>query len=547
MSFDQRFQITGRIAGASGQTDHALAAREISTGRSVTIHLLAGGHSAPNEALLAEIGTLPPEYQVCFLETGDQNGTPYVVTDAITGNPPLRPVDDRAEVQNRGRKGGASEGRDGGTGLERSAARWSGAGGAANQHSGTCASGAAAPPRPVPVSPGGPDADEFSRLLAKLDPPKTPAAPPVPPPSSPAAEPGEFTRLLRAQSPAASAPAPPPPPVAAAPPAAEGEFTRLLRAQSPAAPAPAPPQPPMAAAPPAAEGEFTRLLRAQSPAAPLRRRPRRLWPPHRRQLKRANSRDSCGRNRRPLRRRPRRVWPPHRRPPSRGNLRGSCGPSRHPPLRRRPRRLWPPRRQPPSRVNLRDSCGPSPPPAARRRAATPAEFTSAPVAPPPFDPRRARQRRQFKVQPPPPSPVAPPQSAPGEFTRLLQAQPPAPAQAPALLRPPRGRENLRACSSRSRRRRLRRRQAFPQRVVVRRCRQSSPASSLACCNRRWLRRQAPRSRRRCFRRPCPGAFHCPRRANRVNLRRCCSRPACLPQAGRRARRSRCFRRRRRAA
>src|ERR1035441_1031695 len=90
MSFDQRFQITGRIAGASGQTDHALSAREISTGRSVTIHLLAGGHSAPNEALLAEIGTLPPEYQVCFLETGDQNGTPYVVTDAIAGNPPLR-------------------------------------------------------------------------------------------------------------------------------------------------------------------------------------------------------------------------------------------------------------------------------------------------------------------------------------------------------------------------------------------------------------------------------------------------------------------------
>src|ERR1700760_3088942 len=90
MSFDQRFQITGRIASSLGQTDHALSAREISTGRSVTIHLLAGGHSAANDALLAEIPTLPPEYQVCFLETGDQNGTLYVITDTLAGNKPLR-------------------------------------------------------------------------------------------------------------------------------------------------------------------------------------------------------------------------------------------------------------------------------------------------------------------------------------------------------------------------------------------------------------------------------------------------------------------------
>ena len=60
-------------------------AAEISTGRSVTIHLLAGGHNAANEALLADIAALPPEYHVCFVETGDQNGTPYVVTDPSGG------------------------------------------------------------------------------------------------------------------------------------------------------------------------------------------------------------------------------------------------------------------------------------------------------------------------------------------------------------------------------------------------------------------------------------------------------------------------------
>jgi len=90
MSFDERFQLAGRIAESAGQADHALAGRQISTGRSVTIHLLAGGHSAANERLLADIAALPAEYHVCFVETGDHNGTPYVITDPLAANPPLR-------------------------------------------------------------------------------------------------------------------------------------------------------------------------------------------------------------------------------------------------------------------------------------------------------------------------------------------------------------------------------------------------------------------------------------------------------------------------
>ena len=299
MSFDQRFQLAGRIADSIGQTDHALAGRQISTGRSVTIHLLAGGHSAANEGLLADIAALPPEYHVCFVETGDHNGTPYIITDVLAGNPPLRQwmVGLKAKIA----VDKVSNPHD----LTRVRAwkipAWANPGQAAPQPEATTLAPRqpepVAPPRSAPVHPGGPDADEFSRLLAAIDTPKAaaPAEPgeftrllraqPEPPaqaaPAPPAAEAGEFTRLLRAQpeppaqaatpadiprvlrpqSAAAAQPAVQPP---AAPPASDpGEFTRLLRAQSTpptqAAPVAAPPEPP-----PSEPGDFTRLLRAQS-------------------------------------------------------------------------------------------------------------------------------------------------------------------------------------------------------------------------------------------------------------------------------------------
>src|ERR1039458_8102822 len=90
MSFDQRFHLGGSIPESIGHADQWLAGRQISSERPVTIHLLGGGHNAENEALLADIAALPPEYQVCFLETGDYHGTPYAITDVFAGNPPLR-------------------------------------------------------------------------------------------------------------------------------------------------------------------------------------------------------------------------------------------------------------------------------------------------------------------------------------------------------------------------------------------------------------------------------------------------------------------------
>src|SRR5262245_32974889 len=90
MSFEQRYQLGSQIPEWVGQADYSVAARQIPSGRPVTIHLLAGGRNCVNETLLREIAALPPEFRVCFLETGESRGTIYVITDAIAGNPPLR-------------------------------------------------------------------------------------------------------------------------------------------------------------------------------------------------------------------------------------------------------------------------------------------------------------------------------------------------------------------------------------------------------------------------------------------------------------------------
>lgn len=178
MSFDQRFQLTGGIAGSIGQTDHALAGRQISSGRSVTVHLLAGGHNPANEGLLAEIAALPPEYQVCFLETGDYNGTSYVVTDVLAGNPPLRQW--MAGVKTKIAADKAANPNDLTRVRSWKIPAWVAPGQAAPQPESTTLPRRkpepAIPAPHAPVSPGGPDADEFSRLLAALDKPRTEAA-----------------------------------------------------------------------------------------------------------------------------------------------------------------------------------------------------------------------------------------------------------------------------------------------------------------------------------------------------------------------------------
>ncbi|MDE3167831.1 MAG: hypothetical protein KGN36_18670, partial [Acidobacteriota bacterium] len=89
MSFEQRFQSADPVPGTAGTIDCSVAGHEIASGRPVTIHLLAGGYGVENLSLFEKIAGLPQEYRVCFLETGEYQGIPYVVTDVI-GKMPLR-------------------------------------------------------------------------------------------------------------------------------------------------------------------------------------------------------------------------------------------------------------------------------------------------------------------------------------------------------------------------------------------------------------------------------------------------------------------------
>ncbi|MBS1857225.1 MAG: hypothetical protein JST11_17790, partial [Acidobacteria bacterium] len=198
--------------------DCSISGHEISSGRPVTIHLLAGGYSLENLALFQKITELPQEYRVCFLDSGEYRGIPYVVTDVLTGKTPLREwmgviERKRAERTNpedltRVRVWKIPTWVQGGEGHAPEAP-------------------AEPPPATVPPAPA-PAAeieDEFSLMLGEHTAPAAePAAPMVPPPPPPASGPGEFTRLMQAQS-QPSAPTPPPP--ASEP----GEFTRLMQAQ----------------------------------------------------------------------------------------------------------------------------------------------------------------------------------------------------------------------------------------------------------------------------------------------------------------------------
>ena len=265
--------MVGSIPESIGPADRTLAGREISSGRLVTIHLLAGGHNAANDALLAQIVSLPPDYQACFLETGDYYGTLYVITDVLAGNPPLRQW--LAGLKAKIAAEQAARPNDLLTRVRT---------GQVQTNVPQPAVHATPPPRPID-EPG-----EFTRLLrAQTGPPSPPAetnrlirATPKPPvqaasvaPAAPATgEAGEFTRLLRAEAkpPAAATPAPQSTPQATS---ELGEFTRLLRAEISSSPRAAPPAEP-AAPPPSQPSEFTRMMGGQpnprsapAPSSPL--------------------------------------------------------------------------------------------------------------------------------------------------------------------------------------------------------------------------------------------------------------------------------------
>ena len=245
-----------------------------------TVYLLAGGRNAENERLLESIAALPPEYKVCFLESGEYQGTTYVVTDVLAGNPPLREW--VAAIARKRAEEKAANPED----LTRVRAWkipvWA-AGGQpvpprvadtellAKREADRTPEPKAAEEEPddfmkmlgavedpsAPTPPTAPEPEEFTRPMQA--PQQPPVAPPLPPQVA-APEPGEFTRLLQAQQAPATTPVTAPGP---------GETTRLQASQPPPVAPTAPPQPPPVAAP--EPGEFTRLLQAQQtpPAAPV--------------------------------------------------------------------------------------------------------------------------------------------------------------------------------------------------------------------------------------------------------------------------------------
>ena len=264
MDFYQKYELLDLLKDEGVKVFNA---REISTGRRITVFLFVGEQARLQADLLVQLRASQRPGQTDLLEVGDNQGTPYVATEPLGGLADLK----RKVAVSPAPPIAAQEGRppDAFTRV----GVW---------HVPAPAPPAATTP-PAPSAPG-----EFTRLFQASAPPQPmgEAAPPPPAPASPAtpSAPGEFTRLFQASAPPPLPPTRAPLPSPAAPPAqpGAGEFTRFFQSplsQAPASepvfpppPAGAPQKPaPPAAPPPAssAPGEFTRIFgKGDMPTAP---------------------------------------------------------------------------------------------------------------------------------------------------------------------------------------------------------------------------------------------------------------------------------------
>ncbi len=253
MNFDKKYELQLPIPELTGKQDEQISGRQISTGRLVTIHILAGGYSGENQRLLQEAAELPPKYRGCFIEIGDHQGMPFLVADAAMVTVAVREWIPAAtanlEISPLGKTGefgklGSWKSSD----LQRAEPEQPKAG-EFTQMMQTVKPVAL----PAPVEDSG--IGEFTRLLQTVPGSVQPTT--APPEARP--QPGEFTRLLQAVKPE---PVVEPPviaaPVVAAPiPASTpGEFTRLLQTVNS-------PEPPPAAVPPAKPAEIVDPLKTR--------------------------------------------------------------------------------------------------------------------------------------------------------------------------------------------------------------------------------------------------------------------------------------------
>jgi hypothetical protein len=300
MSFDERYQLL-ELAGDEGAK--TFVARETSTGKKVTVFLFVGEQASAQADFIVQLRTVDRTRFPELLETGDNRGTPYVVTEPIGGlsefksrlshlkaAPTPAPAHKPGEFSKAGvwhvpgelkspPPGGAAkvsqESTAAGTQTKAQTSAPSAPGSFTQMFQAPAAPiGESAPVAPEPPSPTpaltpppatrGSFTQMFQAAAAPIGEPmsdvlKAPTPPQAPAPT--ASVPGSFTQMFQAAAapiaePAPQvpkAPAPPAPPKQAQP--GPGEFTRFFSAASSSAPAPAPmPQKPES------QGEFARVF-----------------------------------------------------------------------------------------------------------------------------------------------------------------------------------------------------------------------------------------------------------------------------------------------
>ena len=87
MEFTQKYILIELLAGDGVQSYRAV---QTSTGRDVAVHLLVGGKTPENEALLVRLRAMQPQSMAKLIEVGEQQGNTYVVTMA----PPYQRLDE---------------------------------------------------------------------------------------------------------------------------------------------------------------------------------------------------------------------------------------------------------------------------------------------------------------------------------------------------------------------------------------------------------------------------------------------------------------------
>src|SRR5664279_4370936 len=94
MDFSQKYNLVELLPGEGVQSYRA---RQTNTGREVTVHILVGGKTPENEALLARLRAMQPQSMAKLIEVGEHQDATFVVTMA----PPYQRLEEWLAEQDR--------------------------------------------------------------------------------------------------------------------------------------------------------------------------------------------------------------------------------------------------------------------------------------------------------------------------------------------------------------------------------------------------------------------------------------------------------------